>query len=56
VSARREDAVEPGLLVLVAGGCESCSREFFGVKTERWFLRRIAIRWKGSYNTVLDIA
>lgn len=55
MSARGEDAVEPGLFVLVAGGREGCSREFFSVKTERRFLRRIAIRWKGSYNTESDI-
>lgn len=32
VGARRQDAVQPGLLVLVAGSCEGGSGELLGVK------------------------
>ena len=33
-----QDAIEPRLLVLVSGGRECCSRQLFGVETQRGFL------------------
>ena len=54
MSTGGENAVEPGLFVLVAGGSESCTGELFSIETVRWFLWRIAVSRESSYTTQLD--
>lgn len=46
VATRRQDPVEPCLLVLVSRRCEGGSRELFGVEAIWWFLRRVGTNWK----------
>jgi hypothetical protein len=48
MGARREDSVEPGLFVLVAGGGECCAGEFLCIKSKGGFLRGIAVGWEGA--------
>lgn len=43
-----EDAVEPSLLVVGAGGGEGSARELFGVETIRWFLWGVGADWERS--------
>ena len=50
MSAGWEDSVKPGLLILCSGSCKSCSGQFLGVKSERRFLRGIAIRGQRAYS------
>jgi len=48
VAARRQDSVEPCLLVLVSRRCEGGSRELFGVEAVWWFLGRVGANWKST--------
>lgn len=48
VRSGREDAIEPGLLVMGTGSGEGGARELFGVETIRWFLWRVGADWEGS--------
>ena len=49
VGAGREDAIEPRLLVRVAGSGEGCAGEFLGVETERGLLGGIAVGREGAF-------
>lgn len=44
----REDAVEPSLLVVGAGGGEGSAGELFSVETIRWFLWGVGADWESS--------
>lgn len=48
VGARRQDAVQPGLLVLVAGGCEGGSGELLGVEAVGRLLGRVLADGEGA--------
>jgi len=49
VGARRQDPVEPGLLVRVAGSGEGCAGELLGVESERGLLGGIAVSWERAF-------
>jgi hypothetical protein len=50
VAARREDAVQPGLLVLVSGRSEGGSGELLGVETVRGLLWGVLADGEGALN------
>jgi len=53
VGTGRQDAIEPGLLVRVAGSGEGGARELFGVESERGLLGGIAVGWECAF-TMLE--
>lgn len=50
VRGGRKDAVEPGLLVVLAWSCECRTRELLGIETVWWLLRRVGSDWEGAFD------